>query len=187
MWWIECKLTSLRRDASQDRIDGGTGDKMRIAAFMLIASLTCHAAEKPKKEWPYCNPVDWKGASSVNINGTPYTCTSQGKWVIDQKTLNWMAKHESDRIALLEALTSSKLTHAELLEVNSGLNIADNQSYYGCPKYAAMYEYLARQWEFQTGNLPQFYHPLSAVTSCPEEYNRQMVEQLAEALRNLAK
>lgn len=153
--------------------------------------------DKHDKEWPECVPPDPDDPyrnfnNNLNINGTPYLCSPEGRWIVDQEAVEYQNKSLLEQSDLLGSLTTRKLTSPELMRVYSGLNIFPNTPYYAAVKYAELYDMLIRQWELQTGtDLPVKTSLSRAVgqygRSPQEQDNKIAVDQMIEKLRAIAK
>ncbi len=111
---------------------------------------------KDGREWPECVPPDPKDPygdfnNNMSVNGTAYKCSTEGRWVIDEKAMEWKRQREQEQSDLLAALGSRKLSRTELKQVTPSLNLFEMQSYFPCVKYAEIYDLLIRQWEMQIG------------------------------------
>ena len=169
-----------------------------VFAFRAEPSTTSHHGTAPKhgKQWPECTPPDSRDpgalSNSVNVNGTQYYCSAEGRWVVDQKAMEWKRNEQRSRDELLAALTRRKLTHAELMRIDSSLNTREMEPYFAAVKYAEMYDLLVTQWEIQTGTILPIKTPLSRALGeynrTPQEGdNRRAVEKMIDVLRALEK
>lgn len=152
--------------------------------------------DKRGKEWPECVPPDpsdprSKFNNNLNVNGTAYYCTAEGRWAIDEKVMEWKRDHQRSRGDLLAALTRRKLTHEELMRIEPLLNTREMEPYFAAVKYAEMYDLLVTQWELQTGVPLPFKTPLSRALGqynrAPQEQdNRRAVEEMIAKLQALS-
>lgn len=139
-----------------------------------------------KPQWPDTTPPDqsdphWEFNNNMNVNGTPYRKVevSPGKWQwqIDQKSVEAMQKYELSKMNLFDDLSKRKLSHKELMMVDTNINIQNMESYFAVDKYAELYDALVRQWELQKGRKMEGYRPLSTAKG---EYNRSPQEDDSE-------
>lgn len=183
-------------DAKLKAILPGLDKRMRdIAAGVKIPE------PKPRKivgkdgrEWPECVPPDPKDPygefnNNMNVNGTQYLCSAEGRWVVDEKSMEWKLQRQAEQYDLLAALGSRKLTHAELMQVTPYLNTFEMQSFFPCVKYAELYDLLIRQWELQTGQEfigARLSRTLGEYNRCSyENESKVAVEQLIAKLQKL--
>jgi hypothetical protein len=104
-------------------------------------------AEEKKREAEYkkklagreCMPPDREHDefadfnNNMSVNGTPYYCSDDGKWLVNKKVEKEMADAEQHKMELWAALTTRVLTDAEFKEAvsyGSYLNIQPMVSYY---------------------------------------------------------
>jgi hypothetical protein len=149
--------------------------------------------DKHGKEWPECvppDPDDPYGAfnNNMSVNGTPYMCSPDGKWVVNQKAQDSLNEMVRQQYELVAAISTRKLTKAELMRLSPSVNTFPMQPYFACEKYAELYEILAKQWEFQKGEKLPLYTPLSKALGeynrCPQERDNAMaVERLIKQLQ----
>lgn len=152
--------------------------------------------DKKGKAWPECFPPDKDDPygefnNNVTVNGTPYKCSAEGRWVINQEAQQMLNEMEDQRRSLIAGLTTRKLSYEELTKVHASLNVEPMVPYYACEKYAELYDMLVKQWELQAQKPMDFYSPLSARRGeygrCPqEEDNKRAVEKLIGTLQEMA-
>jgi hypothetical protein len=150
--------------------------------------------DKHGKEWPECvppDPEDPYGAfnNNLSVNGTPYMCSPEGRWVVNQKSQDALNKIVQEQHDLVAAISTRKLTKAELMQLQPSINTFPMQPYFACEKYAELYEMLAKQWELQKGEKLPLYTPLSRALGeynrCPQEHDNEiavarLIKQLQE-------
>jgi hypothetical protein len=170
-----------------------------ILVLVLMPIVSCQSHSKPKivdkqgNKWPECVPPDPKDPfgefnNNLSVNGTPYKCSAEGRWIVDQAGVDTLRKIDEQQRQFIHNLSTRKMTHAELMNLTPGSNIFMNQTYYAAEKYADLYEVLVHQWELQTGKKMPFYTPLSKARGeygrSPQEYdNRRAVESLIQDLQ----
>jgi len=171
-------------------------------AYMKRVNAHHEAWDKANKpQWPNTTPPDktdpyWEFNNNLNANGVPYKKVevSPGKWqwVIDEKSLKAEQEYEDAKWKLFADLSRRKLTHQELMGVNTSINLQNMQSYFAVDKYAELYDALVAQWELQTGRKMEGYRPLSTAKgqynrSPQEEDSKRAVEDMIVTLQNMTK
>lgn len=149
--------------------------------------------DKQGKEWPECAPPDpadpyGEVNNNLNVNGTQYKCSPEGRWVVDEKSMQALAEYEAERRQFASDISTRKLSPKELMRLSPKVNLFPNETYYAAGKYAELYEMLAKQWELQHGHPLPLYTPLSSARgdygrSPQEGDNKLAVERLIRLLQ----
>lgn len=133
----------------------------------------CKTEPNGDKMWYPAYPGDYYPEGyHVQFESWPAVCLA-GKWVTDAPRAAELESSRRMQDDFLAALSTRKLSHAELLRITVNANIYPNVSYFAVDKYSELYELLLKQWELQTGK-PLPFHP--HLSTAKGEYNRSPQE-----------
>lgn len=151
--------------------------------------------DKHGKEWPECIPPDPDDPYSafknnLNVNGTPYKCSIEGRWIIDDASVKAMREYDASQRQFVSDISERKMTHDELMRLTPRVNTFSGETYYAAEKYADLYDLLLRQWQLQTGHDLPFPVSLSRARgdygrSPQESDNLHAVEQMIQTLQTM--